>query len=254
MLFDIYVICLLFVVGILTGMVSVIIGLKGPLKIKEYFNCCDNCNNIYKWYELIPIVSFFISRGECHYCKKELSMMYPVLEIISGMLFSFSYMIYGFSYEMMIMIILTILSLIIYVSDFKYYVILDGPLFLFSIIILAMKFTVFGFETFLISFCSGILIFIFMMIIRYIGNRIFKQESLGGGDIKLSMLFGFMLGIRLSIVSLVIGSFLAFPCAVYYSLTDKSREIPFGPFLVTGLYLVFVFMEPINSFLSIIFK
>lgn len=253
MLFDIYVICFLFVVGILAGMVSIIIGLKGPLKIKEYFNCCDNCNNIYKWYELIPIVSFFISRGECRYCKKELSMMYPVLEIMSGMLFSFSYVIYGFSYEMIIMIILTILSLIIYVSDFKYYVILDGPLFLFSIIILAMKFAFFGFETFLVSLCSGILIFIFMMIIRYIGNKIFKQESLGCGDIKLSMLFGFMLGIKLSIVSLVIGSFLAFPCAVYYSLTDKSREIPFGPFLVTGLYLVFVFMEPINKFLSIIF-
>lgn len=253
MLFDIYVICFLFVVGILAGMVSIIIGLKGPLKIKEYFNCCDNCNNIYKWYELIPIVSFFISRGECRYCKKELSMMYPVLEIMSGMLFSFSYVIYGFSYEMIIMIILTILSLIIYVSDFKYYVILDGPLFLFSIIILAMKFLFFGFETFLVSLCSGILIFIFMMIIRYIGNKIFKQESLGCGDIKLSMLFGFMLGIKLSIVSLVIGSFLAFPCAVYYSLTDKSREIPFGPFLVTGLYLVFVFMEPINKFLSIIF-
>lgn len=253
MLFDIYVICFLFVVGILAGMVSIIIGLKGPLKIKEYFNCCDNCNNIYKWYELIPIISFFISRGECRYCKKELSMMYPVLEIMSGMLFSFSYVIYGFSYEMIIMIILTILSLIIYVSDFKYYVILDGPLFLFSIIILAMKFLFFGFETFLVSLCSGILIFIFMMIIRYIGNKIFKQESLGCGDIKLSMLFGFMLGIKLSIVSLVIGSFLAFPCAVYYSLTDKSREIPFGPFLVTGLYLVFVFMEPINKFLSIIF-
>lgn len=253
MLIDIYVICLLFIIGIILGMVSIIIGLKGPLKVKEYFNCCDNCNNTYKWYELIPIISFFISKGECRYCKKEMSIMYPVLEIISGMLFSFSYMIYGFSYEMIIMIILTILSLIIYVSDFKYYIILDGPLILFSVIILTMKFLFFGFETFLISLCSGILIFIFMMIIRYIGNKLFKQESLGGGDIKLSTLFGFMLGIRLSIIALVIGSFLAFPCAVYYALTDKSREIPFGPFLVTGLYLVFVFMEPIKTFLSIVF-
>ncbi len=253
MLIDIYVICLLFLSGIIFGLVSIIIGLKGPLKVKEYMNTCDNCNYRYKWYEMIPIISFFLFRGECKYCKKDLALMYPLLEVISGILFSFSYMIYGFSYEMLVMIILTILSLIIYVSDFKYYIILDGPLVVFSIIILVMKFCFFGFENFLISLCSGILIFIFMMIIRYIGNRIFKQESLGGGDIKLSMFFGFMLGIRLSIVSLVIGSFLAFPCAVYYALTDKSREIPFGPFLVTGLYLVFVFMEPIKSFLSIVF-
>lgn len=253
MLIDIYIICLLFIIGLFAGLISIVIGLKGPLNIKNYFNCCDNCNNNYKWYDMIPVISFFLNRGECRYCNKELSLMYPVLEIISGILFSFSYMIYGFSYEMLIMIILTILSLIIYVSDFKYYIIMDEPLIIFSITILTLKLVYFSFRTFLISLCSGVLIFIFMLAIRYIGNKLFKQESLGGGDIKLSMLFGFMLGIRLSIVSLVLGSFLAFPCAVYYALTDKNREIPFGPFLMTGLYLVFVFMEPIKSFLSVVF-
>ena len=92
-----------------------------------------------------------------------------------------------------------------------------------------------------------------MLVIRHIGNIIFKQESLGGGDVKLAMFFGFMLGIKLSIVSLVVGSFLAFPYAVYCSLTDKQKEIPFGPFLISGLFLVFVFMSHINSFLTIIF-
>lgn len=253
MLIDIYIICLLFVVGLFVGLISIIIGLKGPLNIKEYFNCCDNCNNIYKWYEMIPVISFFLNRGECKHCKKELSLMYPLLEVISGMLFSFSYMLYGFSYEMLIMIILTILSIIIYVSDFKYYIIMDGPLIISSIVILTLKLVFFSFRTFLISVCSGALIFIFMLVIRFIGNKLFKQESLGGGDVKLAMLFGFMLGVRLSIVSLVLGSFLAFPCAVFYALTDRKREIPFGPFLMTGIYLVFVFMEPIKSFLSIIF-
>jgi len=91
------------------------------------------------------------------------------------------------------------------------------------------------------------------MIVRYIGSKIFGQESLGGGDVKLSMFFGFVLGIRLSIATLVIGSFLAFPCAIYYALSNKGREIPFGPFLITSLYLFCVFMEPINSFLSVVF-
>lgn len=253
MLIDIYIICLLFVIGLILGMVSIIIGIKGPLKNREYFNCCDNCNNLYKWYELIPIVSFFLMRGECNYCKKEISLVYPFLEIISGMLMAMSYMIYGFSYEMIIMIILTILSIIVYVSDFKYYIILDSPLLIFSIVVLILKYCFFGFKTFLVSLCSGFLIFLFMMIVRYIGSKIFGQESLGGGDVKLSMFFGFVLGIRLSIATLVIGSFLAFPCAIYYALSNKGREIPFGPFLITSLYLVFVFMEPINSFLLVVF-
>ena len=253
LLFDIFIIGVLFILGIFVGFLAVIIGLKAPLKQKEYFNICDNCNEKYKWYELIPIFSFFLNKGECRYCNKSLSLWYPFLELIAVLLFSFSFMIYGFSYEMLIMIILTILSIIIYVSDFKYYIILDIPLFISSILILFLKFIFFGFETFLISLCSGLLILMFMLIIKYIGDKIFRQESLGGGDIKLAMVFGFVFGIRLSIVALILGSFLAFPYAVYFSLTNKQKEIPFGPFLVTGLFVVFVFMEKINTFLSIIF-
>lgn len=253
MLFDIYVICFLFIVGVFAGFVMVVIGLKSPLTTKEYFNACDNCNHPYKWYEMFPILSYFINCGRCRYCQKELSLFYPFLELLSGLLFSFSYMLYGFSYEMLVMMILTLLSVMIYVSDFKYYIILDKPVFLAGILILVCKLLIFGLETFIISLCSGFLIFFFMYFIKFIGDKLFKQESLGGGDVKLSTFFGFLLGIRLSIVALIIGSFLAFPCALYSSLTNKNREIPFGPFLITGLYISFIFMEPIKDFISIIF-
>lgn len=253
MYLDIVLICILFILGILIGEFAVIIGLKGPLKEKEYLNVCNHCNNKFKWYELIPIFSFFLNKGECKYCNKELSLWYPFLELLCGLLFAFSFMIFGLSYEMMVMIILTILAIIIFVSDFKYFIILDIPLFIMSLLVLGLKYYFFGFQTFLISLCSGILILVFMLCVRYIGNKLFKQESLGGGDIKLSMFFGFTLGIKLSIVSLVVGSFLAFPYAIYCSLSDKQKEIPFGPFLITGLYLVFMFMEQITSFLNIMF-
>lgn len=250
---DILIICLLFIVGIFLGLISVIIGLKLPLNKREFFNICDHCNERYKLYELIPIFSFFLNKGECRYCNKELSLWYPFLELVSGLLFSFSFMIYGFSYEMIIMIVLTLLAIIIFVSDFKYFIISDEPLFIFSFLVLLLKFIFFGFKTFLISLCSGILILAFMLLIRFIGNKIFKQESLGGGDVKLAMFFGFVLGIKLSIVSLVVGSFLAFPYAIYCSLSDKQKEIPFGPFLTTGLIMVFLLMDYINSFLNIMF-
>ena len=93
-----------------------------------------------------------------------------------------------------------------------------------------------------------------MLVIRYFGTKFFKQEALGGGDIKLATFFGFVLGLRLSIVSLILGSFLAFPYAIYCSMNKKNREIPFGPFLILGLDVTFIFMVYINNFLSIIFK
>lgn len=253
MLDGLIIIIFLFFLGLISSTFCIVVGLRAPLKNKEFINMCNHCDHRFKWYELLPIFSFFLNKGECRYCHKDLSLWYPFLELVSGLLFSFSFMIYDFSYEMFAMITLVLLSVVIFVSDFKYFIILDGPLFLASFFILALKWIFFGFETFLISLCSGILILIFMLVIRHIGNIIFKQESLGGGDVKLAMFFGFMLGIKLSIVSLVVGSFLAFPYAVYCSLTDKQKEIPFGPFLISGLFFVFVFMSHINSFLAIIF-
>ncbi len=253
MLGDITIISLLFLVGLLVGMVAIIIGIKGPLHKKEYINKCDHCNYRYKWYELIPVFSFILKGGECSYCHKRSSFWYPFLELVSGCLFALSYVIYGFSYEMIIFIILAILTVMIFVSDFKYYIILDKPIWFFSFIVLVLKWIFFGFETFVLSLCSGILIFIFMVSIRFIANLVFKRDSLGGGDIKLATFFGVVVAIRLSIVSLCLGALLAFPYAIYYALLDKQKEIPFGPFLILGLYMVFLFMEPINNFIAIIF-
>ena len=245
---------LLFIVGLIAGTISIIIGIKGPLPSKEYFNKCDYCNHEYKWYELIPVIPFILKKGRCSYCNRRSSFWYPFLEIVSGLLFMASYLIYGFSYEMLAFLVLTILTIMIFVSDFKYYIILDKPIWVFSVVILVAKWITYGFEVFILSLCSGILIFIFMFSIRYIANKIFKRDSLGGGDIKLSTFFGFLVAIRLSIVSLCLGSFLAFPYAIYYSLLDKKKEIPFGPFLILGLFVVFVFMEHINTFIAIVFQ
>ena len=254
MAFDIYVIILLFFTGLLLSTILIIFSLKRPLKLKCKISMCEECNEPYYWYQLIPLLSFFTNRGECPYCHKKLNIFYYFLEVVGAILFSLSYIIYGFSYEMLIMIIISLLGISIYVSDFKYYIILDEPLIIFGFLILLFKLLFFGFRTFVISVVSGLLIFIFMMVVKKIGQFIFKKESIGGGDIKLAVLFGFCLGIRLSIISLVVGSFMAFPLAIYYSLAKKDKDIPFGPFLVTGLFVVFVFMAPINRFISIIFK
>lgn len=253
MAFDIYVICFLFIIGLFAGLINVLIGLKKSVH-KKHLNECDYCDAKYKWYELIPVVAYVSMQGECKYCHKKLSIMYSLLELANGVFFSLSYIYYGFSYEMLIMLILICLTTIIYVSDFKYYIIPNGVLLFFGLAILALKGIFFGWETLLISFISGIVIFFFMFLVKLVGNVLFKREALGDGDIKLSMLFGFAFGIRLAIVSLIIGSFLAFPVAIYYSLVGKDKEIPFGPYLVTGLFIVFVFMEPIRHFLEIIFK
>ena len=67
MLFDIYVILLLFVTGLVFGLLAILIGLKRPLKLKRIGSYCLNCNEQYEWYQLIPVVSFFFAKGKRSY-------------------------------------------------------------------------------------------------------------------------------------------------------------------------------------------
>ena len=250
---DILLIIFLFFIGLFVGLLAIMIGLKFPIKKKELHNICDYCDNEYNVSELIPVISYFTNKGKCKYCNNELNIFYPVLETICGIMFVISYIRYGLCYEMFAMILLITLSTIIYVSDFKYYIINDSPLIVVSIILLLFKFVVFGFKTFLLSVISGLIMFIILYVIRLFGNFLFKYDTLGGGDIKLSVVFGITFGIRLSIVTVILGSFLAFPYAVYGSFSKKPKEIPFGPFLVTAFIIVFMWMDKIKYFLDLMF-
>ena len=251
MIKDLLIIFALFIIGLVLGSIILLLGINLPKKLK-LCNKCDNCDNKWHFFELIPIVPYFINRFRCRYCGNNISRWNVVIEILSGILLPFSYIIYGFSYEMIAMILISILMLLIFVTDFKYYIILDSSIIVISFSFLSLKFIFFGWKTFLLSLASGALMIIFLTIIKFIGDKLFKTESLGWGDVKLSFVFGSALGIRLSIISIVLGSFLAFPYAVYSSFNKIEREIPFGPFLVSGFLVVFIFMEQIKYFISIL--
>jgi len=252
MYFDIYVICFLFLVGLVLGTFAITIGLKLPIHSK-HLNVCSNCKAHYKWYEFLPFVSYLMMKGKCKYCHQPLAFSYSVYQMVCCMVFPLAYIFYGFSYEMIVFLLMFLLAIIIYVSDFRYYIISTEPLVGVGLIVLVLKYVFFGKKTFFLSLISGILIFLFMCGVRLLGNILFKRESIGGGDIKLAAVFGIVFGVRLAIVSLIIGSFLAFPGAIYYSLAKVDKEIPFGPYLITGLLVTFLFMEPIRSFLTILF-
>lgn len=254
MAFDIFMIVFLFIVGLYIGMFSVMLGLNLPTNKKNFWCLCDKCSDEVSSKEVFPLVSFFINRGKCKHCKQEISWLIPVVQILGAIFCPLSYIIYGFSYEMIAMLLILFLLLTIIISDFKHYIILDGVTLGIGLLFLLFKFIFFGYKVFGRSLLAAIVLFIFMYVVKLIGDKLFKMESLGGGDVKLLFTFGCALGIRLGMVSLILGSFLAFPYALYYSLSKTEKEIPFGPFLVAGLFIVFLFMDPIRNFLMIIFS
>ena len=91
-----------------------------------------------------------------------------------------------------------------------------------------------------------------LFLLKILGYYIFKKESLGGGDIKLMFLFGLVIGLPMSIVTIFFATFLAFPIAIYILLRRKDNMIPFGPFLSVAAIILLISKIDINNIISFI--
>lgn len=211
---------------------------------------CESCGHLLKWYELIPIFSFLFQGGKCRKCGAKLSLWYPLIEIITGLLYLFSYLYFGLSYNFFIALVIASVLVITCITDFNYLIILDEPLVVGSALIIIASLLRGGLIDGLIALLSGLLLFCFMLMVKILGDKAFKRESLGGGDIKLSFFIGASLGYKLAFVNLVLASILTLPIAFYYLIKYKDREVPFGPFLIISNFIIFVFASPILEFID----
>jgi leader peptidase (prepilin peptidase) / N-methyltransferase len=242
----------IFILGLLLGSFYNVVGLRLPNNESIIYpgSHCPNCNHKLSWYENIPILSYIFLGGKCKSCKKHISFIYPSMEMLTGILFLLSYLYFGISESFFIAIILSSLVVIIFVSDSKYMIILDSPLIICSVLIVIVKVIYEGLKETLFSIGYGVLIFFVVYLLMLLGNYIFKRESLGGGDIKLSFISGLVLGPWLGLFYIVLASFFAFPYAVYITISKKEGMLPFGPFLATSLLIIYFNSNFVLTFLK----
>lgn len=245
-----------FIIGAILGSFYLVIGTRLPLKenVITGRSRCDHCKNELKWYELIPIISYVIQLGKCRNCGKKISKEHLVMELVTGILFLIGYLYFGISLKLGTFLIIISVALIIFVSDFKYMIILDSPLVIGSVLIIIIRYFELGLKNTVFSIIYGVALFLVMYLIKIIGDKIYKRESLGGGDIKLCFLIGLTLGypglgFRLSLISLVFAAFLALPYAIATLYLNKKNELPFGPFLISSMIIMFVFIEKFTNLL-----
>lgn len=214
-------IIILFLIGFILGLLYALIGERLPLYIPEVRPKEDN-----SW-----ILNLFIG-------------------IVNGVIILVSHYSYGISYEFFASIIIAALVIIIFVSDFKYLIILDSPLIIGGILILILKFYYFGIKSVGISIISGLILFVLMLLIGKIGKLIFKREALGGGDVKLAIVIGIALNLKLGLVAIILSSLLAMPYAIGTMMLSKDKEVPYGPFLIGSLGIVFIFIEKFSNLIN----
>ncbi|MBQ6477078.1 MAG: prepilin peptidase [Bacilli bacterium] len=200
---------------------------------------CDNCSHPLSLLDMIPILSYIFLRGKCRYCHTKIDPLSTYMEIFSGILFTTAYYVFGPTYELFMALGIISLLLIVIITDVSSLIIPDELL-----IFMSLYFTIFdllniGIFGTLKAIGDGIILFLIMYFIMLIGNFIFKKESLGGGDIKMMFIFGHILGILAGIFSIFLGSIIALPISIMFLVKEKEHVIPFGPFLLIALTLMY---------------
>lgn len=243
-----------FILGTVLGSFYNVVGYRLPKEesvIRPKHSYCPNCHNRLKWYELIPIISYIIQLGKCRHCHHKISFFYPMIEFLTGILFAVSFYSFGYSYELVIALTLSSLFCIVIVSDVNYLMIPDEVTLIVAIIIMVVEFLMKGLLGGLQAIGSGILLFLVMYLIMLFGNFMFKKESLGGADIKLMFIAGLTLGPLLGLMVIFIASVIALPVSLIIYIVDRENVIPFGPFIVAAMLILFLLKIDLNMFMNL---
>ena len=211
---------------------------------------CFSCGKNLTWHELVPIISFFYQKGECKKCKSKISWQYPIIEVVAGILFI---MIFYFfppvsikaSFDTLFYVFITCLLLVITIYDIKHKIIPDSIVYLFSFVAFLKLFISYDFSfvfpPMTALFAGPILALPFFLI-----WLISKGKWMGLGDAKLVLGIGWVLGLIPGISAVILAFWIGAIVGVIsmYIVFRKFKakyEIPFGPYLIIGMYLVLFF-------------
>jgi leader peptidase (prepilin peptidase) / N-methyltransferase len=200
---------------------------------------CPYCKKDIRWWENIPVFSYLLLGGRCKHCKKEISIRYLVIEILTAVLFLSVRIRYGwaprlFFHEWPFICLLVAITFI----DLEHRIIPD---------VLSLGGLIFGLGTCWLfsepgwfqSVLGAIIGFSFFYALAWIYHRMTGRSGLGGGDIKLLAMLGSFLGPSGVFATILISSIFGSTIGIVWGLATGRKNmmklsIPFGPFLVVG--------------------
>lgn len=239
----IFIYIMIFMFGLVLGSFYNVLGYRLPKSESIVFpsSHCPNCKHKLKALDLIPVLSYLFLGGKCRYCKKKISIIYPIIELTTAGLFTLSYYLYGPTIDFLIAIVFSSVAVITIASDVRYMVINDEILIAGGILIVILTFISGGISKVGDLLLNALISFIMILIIKIAADYLFKKEAMGGGDVKLITLIGGLVSYKMSIITLCLSAFIAFPYAIYVYFSKDDHLLPLGPFLcISGLIIFFL--------------
>ncbi|RDU35117.1 prepilin peptidase [Neobacillus piezotolerans] len=232
--------CLLFLYGITLGSFFNVVGLRVPegQSIVKPRSACPNCRQHLRARDLVPVFSYVILRGKCRGCGTRISPVYPITELLTGVLFALAPIVLGWSWELVVTWTLISLFMIIFVSDIHYMIIPDKVLLVFAGIFLFER-LLWPLTPWWDSLLGAAVGFVLLLLIALV-----SKGGMGGGDIKLFAVIGFAVGTKLVLLSFLFATL----CGAVFGviglmlrLVKRRQPIPFGPFIGLGSLVAYFY-------------
>jgi leader peptidase (prepilin peptidase)/N-methyltransferase len=194
---------------------------------------CPGCGEGIAWYDNVPIISWLILRGRCRNCGKGISVQYPLVELVNALLWAAVVWRLGPTWEALRGCVFFSILLGIAMTDARQYIIPDE----FSLggLVVGVLFSLpGGVQTIAHSLLGAVVGFAVLWAVGAAGTKLFKEDAMGGGDIKMMAMVGAFVGWDGVLLTIFLGALLGTIIFVPLSLLGKKRLVPFGVFLSLG--------------------
>ncbi|RIL11987.1 MAG: prepilin peptidase [Proteobacteria bacterium] len=218
---------------------------------------CPGCNKQLLWWHNIPLFSWLLLRGRCHFCKVSISARYPVVELLTAVSAWGSVNNFGISPTALVVFAFCCALIVISFIDYDYYIIPD---------VISLPGTLLGLLVGLLNHFTGIFawpvapgIWSSLLGVAFGGGLLFliseayfrlrKREGLGMGDVKLLAMTGAFFGIPAAFFTMFVGSLLGSVLGLFFIVFFRRRmthELPFGPYLAVGTIIYLFFGQEIG--------
>ncbi len=199
---------------------------------------CPSCSTPLRLYDLIPVLSYIYLRGKCRYCQQPISVLYPLGELLTAVLFFMIYKTIGISYELIPAYLLALLLILSVLTDLRQMLILDRITIPFTILLGVSRLFI-GEYSFFYYVGGGIAGFLLLLAVAFV-----SKGGMGGGDVKLYGAIGLVLGPSFTILSFIFATMAGAIGGLLLLASGKVKRkepIAFGPYILIGTFTAYLF-------------
>jgi len=200
---------------------------------------CPKCDRPIDWRDNIPIVSWLLLGGKCRGCREPISMLYPLVELAVTLLWAGMAWHYGLSLEALSGALFGTLLLGIAMTDAMKYII-PNEFTWGGLIIGLLLAAAGGLDVFIQAAIGAAVGFGLLWLVGVVGTWAFKEEAMGGGDVKMMAMVGSFLGWQGVLLTIFLGALAGTAIFLPLTLMGRKKQVPFGVFLAFGAAITYV--------------